>query len=411
MTKCYTFYSYKGGSGRTTTALNTVLHLAQKTNASPEHPILLVDADLESAGMTYYFDMTNKFTGLFTHSIHTTGVLASSKSSIFNRREEQSQDEISEQMKDNFAQIFQLKNAAELFAGVLLTKVERDILRTILKSHEAAVNEGYKDVICMRYDLDLLVRELQKITESPLTPAEKAEKKNAKVLDFLPAHTFEDVSHFFGRPYGSVKFLGVDVKHDGEQLAQNGADRQVDILVEACNGAGYSAIVFDSGAGTQSSAHAFHLVSDVLVYCMRPSYQFIKGTRTNLDNYRTILLNNREEKGKEEEQKNIILLPTAVPQAGDNEVLGKNSFEWIARIAASHRDIIDRTFCTMEMALCEVELFKWREQILGTYDAHTLTEDVRAIADRYIRYEDMPGDAKRAYNTYALLADRLIANS
>ena len=50
MTACYTFYSYKGGSGRTTTLLNTTKHLIDKMGASPQKPILLVDSDLESAG-------------------------------------------------------------------------------------------------------------------------------------------------------------------------------------------------------------------------------------------------------------------------------------------------------------------------------------------------------------------------
>ena len=72
MVQCYTFYSYKGGSGRSTTLLNTVKCLIKDLDADPEHPILVVDADLESAGLTYYFGFQDKFKGtLNTGSVLT----------------------------------------------------------------------------------------------------------------------------------------------------------------------------------------------------------------------------------------------------------------------------------------------------------------------------------------------------
>ena len=75
MTACYTFYSYKGGSGRTTTLLNTTKHLIDELGANAEKPILLVDADLESAGLTYFFNAQEKFTDLFPKSIHTCKII------------------------------------------------------------------------------------------------------------------------------------------------------------------------------------------------------------------------------------------------------------------------------------------------------------------------------------------------
>ena len=69
-TKCFSFYSYKGGSGRTTTLVNVTKHLAQKLDASKNAPILLVDADLESAGLTYFFNCETKFSGKFNCTLH-----------------------------------------------------------------------------------------------------------------------------------------------------------------------------------------------------------------------------------------------------------------------------------------------------------------------------------------------------
>ena len=75
MTANYTFYSYKGGSGRTTTLLNTTKHLIDEMGASPKKPILLIDSDLESAGLTYFFNMQDKFTDLFQKSFHACKII------------------------------------------------------------------------------------------------------------------------------------------------------------------------------------------------------------------------------------------------------------------------------------------------------------------------------------------------
>lgn len=50
-------FSYKGGAGRTTLALNVVPYLADLLNASPEHPLILVDMDVDSCGITYFFNL------------------------------------------------------------------------------------------------------------------------------------------------------------------------------------------------------------------------------------------------------------------------------------------------------------------------------------------------------------------
>ncbi|MDE7406430.1 MAG: hypothetical protein K2M89_06125 [Clostridiales bacterium] len=46
------FFSYKGGSGRTTTTLNTLYYLIQETQPDPSHPLVIIDADNESYGMS-----------------------------------------------------------------------------------------------------------------------------------------------------------------------------------------------------------------------------------------------------------------------------------------------------------------------------------------------------------------------
>lgn len=61
MKKIITFYSYKGGAGRSTTTLNTIPFLVEKLGATAERPLLLIDMDLDSAGMTYLLKSDKHF--------------------------------------------------------------------------------------------------------------------------------------------------------------------------------------------------------------------------------------------------------------------------------------------------------------------------------------------------------------
>ena len=47
------FFSYKGGSGRSSALVNTVPFLAEKLRATGERPIILMDMDVDSTGLTY----------------------------------------------------------------------------------------------------------------------------------------------------------------------------------------------------------------------------------------------------------------------------------------------------------------------------------------------------------------------
>lgn len=59
--KTITFYSYKGGAGRSSTTLNTLPYLVQSLHASANAPILVLDMDLDSAGMTYLLGLDAHF--------------------------------------------------------------------------------------------------------------------------------------------------------------------------------------------------------------------------------------------------------------------------------------------------------------------------------------------------------------
>lgn len=49
------YFSYKGGSGRSSLAYNTIPYLAKKLNATSEHPMVVIDMDIDSAGLSFLF--------------------------------------------------------------------------------------------------------------------------------------------------------------------------------------------------------------------------------------------------------------------------------------------------------------------------------------------------------------------
>ncbi len=423
-TKCITFYSYKGGSGRSTTAINTVRALAKKMGACAEKPILLIDADIESAGLTYFLGQENSFCDSYTqsgtfHTTHVLNVLGPSDLPFDKERRE-----IKTEVPSNLLSVFsdddcfgntrlsndKLITAKELFAGVKLPLREWDIFRGIL---EKFVAFNRHQIETLRHDPVSLIVALK---NAHLESADSSEQKSKLIHDFLPPRTFPDVSEFFGCAPGTIRFLGVDVCFKGAQIARNDTViAQIDNLIEECTKKNYAAIVFDSGAGTQSTAHACHLTSDVIVYCMRPSSQFIDGTRNNIREYKADLEQSKAEKKANEASKNIIILPTAVPRATELISLATDSFEKIKNIVKDHPTLIDGYFCDPQKALCEVELFKFKEYVLGAdytkkYGAEK--DEIKRILQKYVHPDspDFPEDAKLAYDTYEMLAEKIIQN-
>ncbi len=59
-TKVISYFSYKGGAGRSTLAYNTIPLLAlNHLNPTKESPIIVIDMDIDSCGMSYLLDIPN----------------------------------------------------------------------------------------------------------------------------------------------------------------------------------------------------------------------------------------------------------------------------------------------------------------------------------------------------------------
>lgn len=461
--KCYTFYSYKGGSGRSTTLMNTVKPLIGKLKAEPARPILIVDADLESAGLTYFFGAAQKFSDDFSESIHTARLLLPEKraeyflpashgiESVF---EAESYDEFS-LTKEQFKKFNDLKEAYEavkerpleldfsLFEGIRLRENLWDMLLTVADVAERALQaqknelaDESADYFSENYDIFALIAQLKKIdgfksAAYSVGREDRAAMKKKAIVDFLPTDTFLDVSAFFGVPRGTVKFLGVDARSRGNVVVKSkrtdGEEVSVSIireLLHECHTRNYAAVLFDSAAGTQNSAHALHDVSDVIVYCVRPTRQFLLGTHEQIRKYRPKLIAKLR---KDKPAKPIILLPTAVPLNDSNmkDLCDDAFFRLNSLLNSSASDYADVFFCTPKTCLPEVGVFKWYELILATPNGRQtdLGRTERLFAEmkpqqptvpaleKYYKKDTLPPDAKAAYDVYCNLAEHIVLNT
>lgn len=58
--KIISCFSYKGGAGRSTLALNVIPYLADALGATAEKPFIVVDMDIDSCGLTFLYDLTKE---------------------------------------------------------------------------------------------------------------------------------------------------------------------------------------------------------------------------------------------------------------------------------------------------------------------------------------------------------------
>lgn len=75
------YFSYKGGSGRSSLAYNSLPLFYHKLRATPSEPIVVVDLDIDSAGLTFLLKQNNDYSKyLNVQEIVTAGVPGSGQS-------------------------------------------------------------------------------------------------------------------------------------------------------------------------------------------------------------------------------------------------------------------------------------------------------------------------------------------
>lgn len=292
--KIITFHSYKGGAGRSSTTINTLPFLVNALGADAKHPILLIDMDLDSAGMTYLLKLDEHF---------------GSKESY---------------------------DAKKFLIGSELRWSDEET--DDLASHEL-------------------------------------------ISKFVP------VGNALGVEHESVLFLGVNdrLNFDNNQMS-GGKENYINKLYSFCKNNDLPAIVMDSASGDQFAAQLATKRATEIVCCMRPTFQFRKGT-----------FNYLMRSAERNTSTLFIILPTVVPSQ-DLELDGESqkaasieSIRWnIKKLKQmcereGKRLNIDETFVNSDtFGINEVQRFKWHEGVLYEIKDHTqLREDEIEACRRY----------------------------
>ena len=55
------FFSYKGGAGRTSLLYNVLPYLVEELNATPREPIVVIDLDIDSKGLSYLLEADSEY--------------------------------------------------------------------------------------------------------------------------------------------------------------------------------------------------------------------------------------------------------------------------------------------------------------------------------------------------------------
>ena len=267
--KIITFYSFKGGSGRSSSVYNTIPFLADELNANKDHPILLLDMDFDSAGMTY---LLNKY-DYFAHT------------------------------------------------------AEMDLVDIIM--------EGRRDFWV-----------------------------DTRIADHPFFGSIPDVSKNFELDDGTVLFIGVNDTHTLDLRDENVDDVHLHRLIQGCQRMGFRAVVIDSSSGIQTTAQMATSVADVLVCCLKATFQFRMGTFRYLHD--TI---NRYKSFTKDMQ--LIILPVAVPnQSARRDGCAQTERDYaLSDILQKTEEInhpnINKGFlCEESFGVPEIESFKWEERML-----------------------------------------------
>lgn len=265
--KSVAFYSYKGGSGRTTACINFIYYFARKINASAEHPLILVDCDIDSCGLTYLLQTT------------------------------QPVDEIT---KNKLAKLKNNNGLAQFFS----------LNRILCGDRDANINNSENDNMVSQEELVSEIRGTNRIIT--FSDGKLDISRNPFFTDMIP------VGNFFGLENAySVLFLPCDIKFKFSTFNQSiNRENNFKTIMKMAKIYECSGVIYDCPAGTQELATWSLEASENIICCLRPTFQFRRGTADSIknfiENYNSLL------------KKQIIICPNAV--SNTSKIFYNNKF-------------------------------------------------------------------------------------
>lgn len=309
--KTISFFSYKGGAGRSTLAYNVIPILAaEHVKPTAESPIIVIDTDVDSCGMSY------------------------------------------------------------------LVKAEKQVTETNC---------------------------IQALLGNPFdTKSTRSIKDHPFLSQLIPvgnAYGYDENEAILLLPAKDNKTIGKDAKNN---YAESGGFSYMESLkrfLEICESRyDVPLVVFDSSVGNTALANISNEAATIIVCVMRPTTQFINGTRRYL-----LGVENDEKMIRD---KNIILVPNVIPQ---NEVAInglrypdsaiskiRNDFSEDFEESSSnkyHFDMLDRD----EFGIPAVNRFMWIEDALYTKPKEDLNDNEKMALERYCKLAQIIDDIDADY--------------
>jgi len=390
--KIISFYSYKGGAGRTTCTANFVYHYAKNADTNEKNPVILIDMDVDSAGLTNFInhsDRTNQSVWNIINILNENKLNLSTNTNLDILLQKDKKGNISNLFIESLINyIKSLNNPQNDFDIKLINELKKcNDIRESLNNYIDNLDDDTLNEYVEVFYKSLIKRELG-----------NRYIKN-KIESAFPAFGLSDVSEYFNCDERSILFLGASQISD-EVYNYDTACKRFNATIEALEAhfKGNLTIVIDSSSGCQPSALIAHEVSDVLIYCMRLTRQFRSGTQTHLKYMFERFFNERDI----DNIPKVIILPVAVPKYTDvNHPLALKRDNAMNNMRA-YMDNINKQYETQSIiqfvsdndnnkddsnCIQEVEIFKWNEQIL-----------------KQSEYENFQDDEKNAYENFEKLA-------
>lgn len=296
--KTISFFSYKGGAGRSTLAYNVIPILAaEHIKPTADAPIIVVDTDVDSCGMSY------------------------------------------------------------------LLKAEKKVTDTNCIQHLLGTPFDTKAV--------------RTVQEHPFL---------SQLIPVGNAYGYEENEAILLLPAKDNKNIGKDAKNNYAEATGFSYMESLKSFLEVCDRRyDIPAVIFDSSVGNTALANISNEAATIIVCVMRPTIQFVNGTRR-------YLLGVENDEKMLSGDKHIVLVPNVIPQ--DEVVINnqrypdaaiskiRNDFSDDFEESSSntyHFDMLDRD----DFGIPAVRRFMWLEDALYTKDPATLNDNEKVALERY----------------------------
>jgi len=230
----------------------------------------------------------------------------------------------------------------------------------------------------------------------------KSLKSNPFISQLIPvgnAYGYEDNEAILLLPAMDNKNIGKDAKNNYAETSGHSFMKSLQDFLEFCADCDVPAVIFDSSVGNTALANISNEAANIIICVMRPTTQFVNGTRR-------YLLGVENDEKMLSGDKHIVLVPNVIPQEEvsinglryPDAAMSKicNDFPEDFQSHSSntyHFDMLDRN----EFGIPAVKRFMWIEDALYTKPKGELNDNEKQALERYRKLAQIIDDIDAEY--------------